>query len=132
MQKIKVIICEPNEPPRIEQVPNTLETWQDLVGGFIDIIHPHADDTCIILNDEGKIYNLPMNRTITDETGAAVDVICGTFIILGDNGEDFRSLTDEETDTYMEKYAEPIKDDESAILRPLSEPRIYVTPFPRP
>lgn len=35
------------------------------------------NDIDLIFNEEGKMYNLPMNRIIKN------DVVCGTFIIAG-------------------------------------------------
>lgn len=42
-------------------------------------------------------------------------IIAGSFFICGDAGEDFRSLTDDEVQKYMDKYAEPedISDEET-------------------
>ena len=34
-------------------------------------------------------------------------IIAGPFFIVGEDGEDFRSLTDEETQRYMERFTEP-------------------------
>lgn len=53
----------------------------------------------LICNDEGKIFRLPFNREID------YDVICGNFIIVGDNGsgEDL-SLTDEQINKYKERF----------------------------
>lgn len=96
-KKLTVIICEPNEPPRVEHVKDRLEVWQDIVGGMIDVIYPHDDDSCIILNDEGKIVNLPMNRPLKDEDGNIYDVMCGPFVIVRrpEDSDAFESLTDE-------------------------------------
>ena len=35
------------------------------------------------------------------------DVIAGPFLLVGDNGESLRSLTDAEVDRYMERFAQP-------------------------
>lgn len=131
MKRIKIIVCEPNEPPRVEEVEETLETWQGITGGLIEIIYPHGDDSCIILNDEGKIYNLPMNRLLKSEDGVAYDVICGTFAIARapEDSDTFESLTDEQIEKYMRRYAEYIHDEEVDALGDLAEPRISFMPI---
>ena len=62
-------------------------------------------------NDEAKLIGMKGNRHL-DNGG----IIAGPFFICGDGGEEFRSLTDEEVEKYMQKYAEPeeISDQEVA------------------
>ena len=77
--------------------------------GLIEPIY--MDDSCVLVgNEESKLRGMQGNRHL-DGGG----IIAGPFFICGDAGENFRSLTDEEVDKYMEKYAEPedISDDET-------------------
>ena len=34
-------------------------------------------------------------------------IIAGPFFVVGESGDDFRSLTDAEVSRYLQKYAEP-------------------------
>ena len=52
-------------------------------------------------HEEGKIRNLTGCRRI-DST-----IIAGAFFIVGDDGEDFRSLTEQETSHWLERFAQP-------------------------
>ena len=54
-----------------------------------------------MVNEEGKLNGLDGNRRIEN------DVIAGTFFVVGDDGEDYRSLTEDEAQKYMERFAEP-------------------------
>lgn len=67
------------------------------VGGYIEEIAPFPDPVAIICNEEGKIDGLPLNRAIKDEDGDIVDVIAGTFLVVGCNPDEsnFASLSDE-------------------------------------
>ena len=57
----------------------------------------------IILKDHFLYYHQKMLRDYTCET-----VLVGTFFVVGDSGDgDYRSLTDEECEAYMERFAEP-------------------------
>ena len=64
----------------------------------------------LVGNEEAKLLGMKGNRHL-DGGG----IIAGSFFICGDAGEDFRSLTDDEVQKYMDKYAEPedISDEET-------------------
>jgi hypothetical protein len=57
-----------------------------------------------VLNEEGKLLDLPYNRALTDDNGIPFDIICGTFFVAGVDGEDIGSLTPEQIARYKEKY----------------------------
>ena len=93
--KIDVLIVKPNEEPKQEKLNNTLEAFQNVVGGWIQIVRPFKDKSIgLVCNEEGKILNLPPNRRIQE------DIIAGTFVLvglaMGEDGEDFTSLTIEQ------------------------------------
>lgn len=97
MEKIKVLIVDPTIDPYIEEIENTLEKKQKIVGGLIEFVELE-NNIDLICNEEGKIHNLQMNRIIKN------DVICGTFIITGqENGESI-SLTDEQIRKYKSYF----------------------------
>jgi len=98
---INVLIVEPNELPYEKEIPNTLETKQKIVGGLIECTGMVDDpDVVLIMNEEGKINNLPLNRDI------GYDIIAGTFIIAGDDIEngDFKSLTKDQVEKYKKRF----------------------------
>ena len=98
--KIRTLIVEPDKEPYEVNLENGLKPRQKIVGGLIEYCYLLDDDSiAIICNDEGKILGLPSNREI------GYDVICGNFIIVGDNGsgEDL-SLTDEQINKYKERF----------------------------
>ena len=84
--KIKVIIKRPDEQyghgtnisPRLENLQKTVEGYieQVSIGG----------STVLICNEEGKIRNLERNFIIGFK-GFVTDIICGTAIIAGVDGE---------------------------------------------
>lgn len=107
--KIKVLLVEPNNYPKVIEIEDTLEAKQQIVGGYIEMIMPYQDDVAIICNEEGKISGLPLNRSIKDENGEIVDVIAGTFFVCyaPADSENFHSLPDELIDKYAELYKMP-------------------------
>ena len=100
---MKVVICEPGQYARIAEIEPTLKAEQEIVGGLIDCVYPWPNDMVgLVCNDEGKLNGLPLNRALED-----YDVIAGTFFICGISGENFCSLTEEQTARYLQKFRAP-------------------------
>ena len=100
---MKVVICEPGQYARIAEIEPTLKAEQEIVGGLIDCVYPWPNDmAALVCNDEGKINGMPLNRALED-----YDVIAGTFFICGISGENFCSLTEEQTARYLQKFHDP-------------------------
>ena len=104
---IKVVLVEPNEKAMVTEIENTLENFQKIVGGYIECIYPFEDNVGLICNEEGKLIGLEPNRVLRDDNGNAVDIIFGTFIITGLTEDDFGSLTDEQTEYYLDIFRAP-------------------------
>ena len=65
-KEAQILICikEPGEDPRIEPLfDNTLEAFQQAVGGYIEAV-TIATDLVLICNEEGRINESPYNVTI--------------------------------------------------------------------
>lgn len=60
-----------------------------------------------IVNEEGKINGLPLNRAVRSDEGEMIDIIAGTFMIAGLGEDDFASLDKEMIDKYSEKFKNP-------------------------
>lgn len=70
-------------------IANELEELQRLVGGYIECVGL-LDDVVLICNEEGKLDGLPPNRRISG------DMIVGDFLIVGQDGEDFADLSEDQ------------------------------------
>lgn len=101
-EELTVVMVEPHKAPYVAKIDDELSALQKAVDGYIETVY-NGDGTIIICNEEGKLKGLEGNRRIRD--GASV--IAGTFFVVGDDGENFRSLTDSETEKYMDRFAEP-------------------------
>lgn len=103
--KIKVLVVEPMQPCRAQEIPDTLEAMQAIVGGYIEAVSPFRDDEVVLVcNEDGKNVGLPYNRPLVDESGLPYDIICGTFFLAGLGPEDFISLTEEQVQRYKSLY----------------------------
>lgn len=65
----------------------TLEWLQEQVGGSIETT-PAAfgDDLLLIVNEEGKLLDLPLNDTATDMARNLFDNICGNVVVMKADG----------------------------------------------
>lgn len=53
-----------------------------------------------VLNEEGKLNGLPLNRALRDEDNDIYDIVAGAFLVVGLGESEFASLTP----ALMEKY----------------------------
>ena len=106
---MQVIVVEPKKKPMVQDVGSGLESMQKIVGGSIEAVYPFADPVPLIRNEEGKLLGLPLNRALRDDEGNVYDIISGTFFLCAapPDSEHFESLTDQQTKTYMERFAMP-------------------------
>ena len=60
-----------------------------------------------MLNDEGKLIGLDLNRSLRDEHGEIYDIVAGTFLVVGLGEESFTCLPPELAQKYMEHFKQP-------------------------
>lgn len=108
-REITVLACYPGKTAEVIKLPNTLKAKQNFVGGYIEAAYPSSDPIAVIVNEEGKINGLPLNRAIYNDEGEMVDVVCGNMMIVGLTEDDFGSLRGEMLEKYTEKFKHPEK-----------------------
>ena len=64
---MKVLIVEPNKPCRAQEIPDTLEAMQAIVGGYLRAVYPFRDEVALVCNEEGRRLDLPYNRPLTND-----------------------------------------------------------------
>ena len=96
--KIRVLKIEPGKMPYEKEMVNDLEGIQAEVGGLFECVY--LEDGCIaVVNEEGKLNGMELNRRIGN------DIIAGPFFICGDSEDgEFVSLTDVECEKYMGEF----------------------------
>ena len=97
MNKIRVLIVEPNKESYQIKIEHTLKNLQKIVGGYIEILQLDYN-TDLVCNDEGKINRLPLNRFVD------YDIIAGTFIIAGHKDSETISLSRKQIKKYKEIF----------------------------
>jgi hypothetical protein len=106
--EIQVVVVEPTKKPYKKMMPNTIEAMNELVGGYIELIRIGNTETggniAMIMNEEGKLMGLPMNRIIFARNGVS-DVLVGTFFITAYNMQgDHVSLNDAECERLIKRF----------------------------
>ena len=102
-KKLKGLLVAENKLPEVVEIPDTLKSLQELVGGYIEYCYmPEHEDIVLICNEEGKINGMGPNRDIGH------DIIFGPFFVIGDNpdiGANI-SLTDEQISKWSKIFDE--------------------------
>lgn len=108
-EKIRCVAVEPFRKPYIKMLDNTLKAMQEAVGGLIDFV-PLDDFAYALINDEGKLLELPPNRIIATEDGKILDYFAGTFYITAPADEEGEntSLTVEQANYYIDMFDRPV------------------------
>lgn len=104
---MKVVVVEPRKPAYTKEIRSGLASLQHEVGGFIEAIYPFEDEVALICNEEGKLDEMIPNRALRDEDENIYDIIVGTFLVVGLTKDNFGSLTEEQIETYLARYAIP-------------------------
>lgn len=119
-KSIKVLKIEPGEMPYEKEIQNNLEGIQAEVEGMFECVY--LNDNCIaVVNEEGKINGMELNRRMGN------DIIAGPFFICGDSEEgEFVSLTDEQINKFMAEYK---KIPEFTGYEPEAQPRMTFIGF---
>lgn len=99
---MKILVFEPHKRPRRQDIPNTLENLQGIVGGYIQAIYPWEDSVAVVCDEEGLLKGYELNRYIAPGV-----VIAGTFLICGLGEEEFDDLPDELADKYEKLLYHP-------------------------
>lgn len=107
LNKIDVLLVEPGQYPKQTQIGTELEDLQEVVGGSIEVTYPFDEEVGIILNEEGKLLGLPLNRAMRSDDGEVYDIYAGPFIVAGLTEDNFGSLTPEQMKKFSEMFHQP-------------------------
>ena len=106
-EKLTVLVVEPMKEPYVKEIDPGLRALQAEVGGDIAASYPFDDPVGLVLNDEGKLIGLDLNRSLRDEHGEIYDIVSGTFLVVGLGPESFASLPPDMIQKYTEHFKRP-------------------------
>lgn len=97
---MRIVIKEPAKVPRTMVIDGSLRTMQELVGGYIEHLPFCVLGVGMLMNEEGKLKDLPFNFRFYG------DDILGTVIFVGeDGGEEFKDLSEEQRDSVIDLFS---------------------------
>lgn len=105
--KITVVLVEPGKYARVAEIATDLGSLQAAVGGNIETFYPYEEEVCLVVNDEGKINGMPLNRAIYDSEGKIMDIMAGPFFICDVSTPNFASLNKEQLERYGKQFYYP-------------------------
>lgn len=93
------------------ELKNTLRSLQDYVSynqphSLIQIIHL-TTDIDIIMDEEGKLRQHPINRAIMSEDGKILDIVVGNIVCVRHEGDQFVSILENDRGI-IEKQLAPV------------------------
>jgi hypothetical protein len=101
---MKILKVEPSKAPYVKEIENELHAIQEEVGGDIEVVGMEPG-VILCCNEEGKFNGMEPNRKIQG------DILYGPFFVVGAQGEDFASLSDEHIAYYTKVFADTSKPD---------------------
>lgn len=104
-----VLVVEPGKRPELRVLDGSLESMQEVVGGYIEQIMPFEDEVALVCNEEGKLRGEALNRCVFYEDGTLLDIIAGTFFVCyaPEDSENYLSLPVELIHKYAEMFECP-------------------------
>lgn len=90
----------------VAEFTDTLEYLQGYVGGYIDVVRLN-DEIDLVINDEGKIHDLPINRACVGDGGTITDFICGNILCVRHCDDEFDSILESDI-AVIEKSLVPL------------------------
>ena len=95
-----------NDTPRLIQLNGTLKEYQAIVEGYIESVpvFPKYANCVMLVNEEGKLNNLPINQAATNVYGEyPFDCIVGNALIVKRGEEDLELMSEEEAKKMLER-----------------------------
>lgn len=81
MSKVRIFYKkDAADPGHMMEIENTLEAFQELVGGYIETF-TFSTDTTLVINEEGRLLGLPVNMDFCGHR------FVGPMIFVGYNDE---------------------------------------------
>jgi len=106
-ETMTVLLVEPEKYPRPVEIGTDLSDLQEAVGGYIEVAYPFDEQVGLVMNEEGKLEGLPLNRALRDDEGKIYDVVAGSFLVVGLTEESFGSLTPDQMQRFEQQFHQP-------------------------
>ena len=82
---MKVVVMKPDALPDVQDIPNTIEALQELVGGYVEVV-TFGDNVAVVCDEDGRLKDKPYCATLGDVQ------FVGDIAIVGTDGCDFTDV----------------------------------------
>lgn len=108
-QYIDIVIVDLELGPYEANIRNTTEARREIIDGYSDNFYidylENGGRIAIVLDDESKLKNLPLNRILVGPDGQIMDTIHGNFLITAYNSKGFNiSLTQKQIEDLVNMF----------------------------
>ena len=100
---MRVIVKDPGKSPVQITIDGSLQSLQRLIGGYIEHVR-FTGDVGILVDEEGKLKGLAPNFFLP----AIEDELVGTVVFVGEDGEEFVDVSENDAQLIMKAFEIPI------------------------
>lgn len=104
VKNIRVVYFPVNSEPKVIEITDKLSSYQNLVGGYIEVVPLPIADMIAVVNEEGKLQGLDFNRFLYDQNKNIVDNLVGDFFVCYAPDEEFESVPDNMIETVKDYF----------------------------
>lgn len=99
---IQVLVVEPRKAPCLREVEES--DFHSILGGDYSVTHPFGPEVAVLCQEDGRESGLEWNRALYNGRGQVYDVIAGTFLVAGIDGDKIASLPDDLANKYNRRF----------------------------
>ena len=100
---MRVIVKDPGKSPVQITTDGSLQSLHRIIGGYIEHVR-FTDDVGILVDEEGKLKGLAPNFFLP----AIEDELVGTVVFVGEDGEEFVDVSENDAQLIMKTFEIPI------------------------
>lgn len=103
--EVTILFMEPTKNPELRVIPDELKSYQELVGGSIEMVRI-LPDIALICNKEGKLLDFTPNRHF--HLPFFKDIVVGNivFVKISDETGEFVSLTAKDIERLNQAFSD--------------------------
>lgn len=98
---VRAMVVQPGKLAEVKFI--SLEDMARLIGTDFEVVNPFGDEVAVLVNSQGKILGLPLNRSWRDDGGNIIDIFAGPMVIIDEKKGD---LSDEQVQTLLDYFGE--------------------------
>lgn len=100
------VLVSINQEPIVEKALSVNEYFKNTIGGVESAFYLKDDSAAILFDKTAADRNIP-NRALRNIDGDVTDIISGSFMIVGFDGNNYTSLSPEQLERYSELFKTP-------------------------